>query len=237
MTKCLGCGSLSLDLRNCKLCGNASTTSNQHRWVERCNLYIYLSYYASFLNSGVQLQLDLVLFTMLLLVRGIYTYCCACRQESYGVVYKMIVWFLANWHNCNVRACVPFFTILFVQCLALHRCLSGDTVWLSRVCSEYSLQFSKREPHAASEEAKMNVEKLTRELTNSSVRGGIPSFLTLWEGVPKRSMAMLVCKVWLKEEHAVQHYPRRPPIPKDFNTNIMARNGRLALPAFLIHFS
>jgi hypothetical protein len=106
-------------------------------------------------------------------------------------------------------------------------------------CSKYSLHFSKMEPHAASSEAKIKVEQLMSDLANFSLREGIAASATLWKGVPKGSLAMLVCKVWLREANAPDYYPRRPPmcLPKDADRRIWSPDGRLGLPAFLIHFS
>jgi hypothetical protein len=70
-------------------------------------------------------------------------------------------------------------------------------------CSQYSLRFSKKAPHAASEAAKNSVRQLQAELTSASVRKGkaTDQYLTHWKGVPVGSMAMLVCPC-LGEERA-----------------------------------
>ncbi len=106
-------------------------------------------------------------------------------------------------------------------------------------CSQYSLTFSRKEPHAASDEAKVKVEQLQAELASASVRKGIATcnYLAQWKGVPVRSKAMLVCKVWVKEEVASYYFPRRPPIIKDSDKVISAPTACCTMPAFLIHFS
>jgi hypothetical protein len=103
--------------------------------------------------------------------------------------------------------------------------------------SHYSLQYSRKEPHAASSEAKIKVEQLQSELVKPAGSGGSRIDPDILEGIPMRSLAMLVCKVGLPSELAVQHYPKRPPIPADSPKAIKTPDGRLAIPAFLIHSS
>jgi hypothetical protein len=101
------------------------------------------------------------------------------------------------------------------------------------------LTFSKKKPHAASNEAKIKVEQVQDELYNPPVQQGIATDVALLEGVPLRSMAMLVCRVWVKSDTAVRFYPCRSPLPTplDFQPRICSPNQWQAVPAFLIHFS
>jgi hypothetical protein len=93
------------------------------------------------------------------------------------------------------------------------------------------------EPHAASTKAQSKVEQLQSEFANATLREGIATHLTACKAVPKLSMAMLVCKVWVQNELAKKYYPLRPPIPQDLETYGCSVDGRVGLPVFLIHFS
>jgi hypothetical protein len=99
------------------------------------------------------------------------------------------------------------------------------------------LDYSKKPPHAASDEAKIKVEQLQKELANPSVENGIATDLGPLNGVPLRSLAMLICKVKMGSDVAVDTYPRRPPMTTDVLKVVYAPSGRLAIPIFLIHFS
>jgi hypothetical protein len=104
-------------------------------------------------------------------------------------------------------------------------------------CSQYSLQYSKKQPHAASIEAKTKVEQQQKQLVNAPVLKGIVGDLALLKGVPLRSLALLVCKLRIKSEVAVDYYPRRPPLTVDVQKAARIADGRSALPIFLVHFS
>jgi hypothetical protein len=93
--------------------------------------------------------------------------------------------------------------------------------------------------HAASSQAKIEVEQLQTDLGSTMLQEGMPTYLTLLKGVPLRSMAMLVCKVMVNSEFAVRCYPRRSPMGMTTNHEKMIRAGdaRFTMPLFLIHFS
>jgi hypothetical protein len=91
------------------------------------------------------------------------------------------------------------------------------------------------EPHADSRQATEDVEWLQSELANVPMRGAAHGHPGRMQGVPQRSLAMLICKVQLSNHNAVQFYPRRPPMESTNNINV--KHEELVLPAFIIHFS
>ncbi len=106
-------------------------------------------------------------------------------------------------------------------------------------CSYYSLGFSRKEPHAASEDAKTNVEVLQSELEKLRVGGGSLGYLNELRSVPKASLAMLICKALPPSELARDMYPRRPPIVQSGDSDGIYRSpiANLVMPAFLVHFN
>jgi hypothetical protein len=103
--------------------------------------------------------------------------------------------------------------------------------------SQYSMDYSKKPPHPASIEAQTKVEQLQNELASAPEQKEISPDLGALKSVPLRSLGMLICKTKVGSEVAAVHYPRRPPMTADVQKVAHAGSGRLAMPAFLIHFS
>jgi hypothetical protein len=95
--------------------------------------------------------------------------------------------------------------------------------------------FSKKEPHGVSRLAEENVEALQAKLLKVPARGATHGYLGRMQGVPQRSLAMLVCKVQLPSDEAVKFYPSRPPMSSPKAHNVQYADT--VLPAFLIHFT
>jgi hypothetical protein len=101
------------------------------------------------------------------------------------------------------------------------------------------VEYSKKQPHAATSAAKTKVEQLQKELANAPTQKGIASDLALLEDVPLGSMAMLVCRVWVNSNFAAKIHPRRSSMAASTNVDkvIHTPNRCLAVPVFLMHFS
>jgi hypothetical protein len=81
------------------------------------------------------------------------------------------------------------------------------------------------------------VEQVQKELANACGQKGIASDLAALEGIPVRSLAMLICKIKMKSEVAANNYPRRPPMTTDVQKVACASSGGWVMPVFFIHFS
>jgi hypothetical protein len=78
------------------------------------------------------------------------------------------------------------------------------------ICSRYSLDYSKQPPHAVSEQAKAKIRQMQTELASADLAGSDASVNVLQQlqGVPRDSLAMLICRVLVPSERAATLQPR-----------------------------